>query len=60
MSDKTVTLESGQTSGGNANDLTPITGDFVDFIKPQLEYTHSSDDIDYGTKTYTMTFDVTD
>ena len=37
-----------------------VTGDFVDFIKPELEYTHSSLDINHGTKIYTMTFDMTD
>ena len=37
-----------------------VKGDFVDFIKPELEYTHSSSDINHGTKTYTMTFDITD
>ena len=37
-----------------------VNGEFVDFIKPDLEYIHQSSDVNKGTKTYTMTFDITD
>ena len=37
-----------------------VNGEFVDFIKPDLEYIHQSSDVNTGTKTYTMTFDITD
>ena len=37
-----------------------VNGEFIDFIKPDLEYIHQSSDVNTGTKTYTMTFDITD
>ena len=37
-----------------------VKGDFVDFIKPDLKYTHQSTDIQTGNKKYVMTFDITD
>ena len=51
-----------KTSGGavNTNDKTQITGNFVDFIKPDLKYVHQSSDINKDGKSYTMTFTVTD
>ena len=44
----------------NKNDETTIDGDFVDFIKPNVTYKYSTSDIDYGNKTFTMVFDITD
>ena len=44
----------------NVNDETKLTGEFVDFIKPNVTYKHSAEDIDKSGKTYTMVFDVTD
>ena len=35
----------GDSSGGNVNDLTPITGEFIDFIKPNVTYEYYSTDI---------------
>ena len=40
--------------------LRTVTGDFVDYIKPDIEYTHQSSDVDTGNKKYTMTFTITD
>ena len=48
------------TPTANVNDETTIVGDFVDYINPNLKYTHQSTDISTGSKTYTMTFDITD
>ena len=44
----------------NKNDETTIDGDFIDFIKPNATYKYSTSDIDYGNKTFTMVFDITD
>ncbi len=51
-----------KTSGGsvNTNDKTTIDADFVDFIQPKVTYQYAESDINYGTKTFTMTFDITD
>ena len=71
----TSTLANGQTitSGGNVilgdeitgayDDIKTINGDFIDFIKPELQYRHQLTDIDKtdpNEKKYTMTFDITD
>ena len=44
----------------NVNDKTTLQGDFVDFIKPEITYKYSASDIDYGNKTFTMDFEITD
>ena len=71
----TSTLENGQTitSGGNVilgdviegsyDTIKTINGDYVDFIKPDLQYIHQSTDIsksDPNDKKYIMTFSITD
>ena len=50
----------GVDTSNNASEATSITGDFVDFINPYLEYTHQSSDINTSNKTYTMKFRITD
>ena len=55
-----ITDESKDNSGGNSNEYKQMTGNFVDFIAPEITYVHGNGDIDYGNKTYTMVFDVTD
>ena len=47
-------------TNGNTSDETSIECDFVDLIKPYLEYTHQSSDISTTNKTYTMKFRITD
>ena len=44
----------------NVNEATTLQGDFVDFIKPEITYKYSASDIDYGNKTFTMDFEITD
>ena len=48
------------TTGNTLASTATFTGDYVDFIQPTLEYTHQTSNINTGTKTYTMTFEVID
>ena len=54
------TVKDTNTPTANVNAEKTIEGDFVDFIKPDLKYKYQSADINYGAKTYTMSFDITD
>ena len=47
-------------SGGNTNNLTPIDGDFVDFIKPDVNYIYSTSDINKTDKYFEMHFEIVD
>jgi len=47
-------------TANNTNITTPIVGDFVDFIAPDVTYIYSSSDIDKTNKTFKMEFDITD
>ena len=47
-------------TSNNTNAKTTVGADFVDFIQPKVLYKYASSDINYGTKTFTMTFDITD
>ena len=44
----------------NKNNATTITGDFVDFIKPEFTYVYSSGNINHTNKTLTVDFTVAD
>ena len=45
----------------NVNDkIDKLAVDFVDFIKPEITYKYLASDIDYGNKTFTMDFEITD
>ena len=47
-------------SSVNTNDSTTITGDFVDFIKPEFTYEYSETTIDHGNKKVTIIFSIAD
>ena len=53
-------VEDTNTPTSNKNVLTDITGEFIDFIKPNVTYQYSTSDINYDGKTFTMVFDITD
>ena len=44
----------------NSNDVTTVTGEFVDYIAPEVTYKYASSDINYTDKTYVMEFEITD
>jgi len=65
VKDIQVTNPNGETAGGNLNDKTTLTGEFVDFIKPNVTYDYSASDIirnhaNKDARKFIMVFDVTD
>ena len=55
-----IAADAVQDTSQNKNNATTITGDFVDFIKPEITYIYSSGNIDPTTKTLTVDFTVAD
>ena len=55
-----IAADAVQDTSENKNTETTITGDFVDFIKPEITYIYSSGNIDPATKTLTVDFTVAD
>ena len=45
---------------GNQNDETEMQGDFVDFVKPQIEYSYTENDINKEEDSVKLVFDVID
>ena len=55
-----IAADAVQDTSQNKNNATTITGDFVDFIKPEFTYVYSSGNIDHTNKTLTVDFTVAD
>ncbi len=55
-----IAADAVQDTSQNKNNATTITGDFVDFIKPEITYIYSSGNIDHTNKTLTVDFTVAD
>ena len=55
-----IAADAVQDTSQNKNNATTITGDFVDFIKPEITYVYSSGNIDHTNKTLTVDFTVAD
>ena len=55
-----IAADAVQDTSQNKNNATTITGDFVDFIKPEFTYVYSSGNINHTNKTLTVDFTVAD
>ena len=55
-----IAADAVQDTSKNKNVATTITGDFVDFIKPEFTYVYSSGNINHTNKTLTVDFTVAD
>ena len=55
-----IAADAVQDTSQNKNNATTITGDFVDFIKPEFTYVYADSDINHTTKTLTAVFKVAD
>ena len=55
-----IAADAVQDTSQNKNNATTITGDFVDFIKPEFTYVYSSGNINHTNKTLTVDFTVSD
>ena len=55
-----IAADAVQDTSQNKNNATTITGDFVDFIKPEITYIYSSGNIDHTNKTLTVDFTAAD
>ena len=47
-------------SSGSGNAATTITGEYVDFVNPDITYKFAETDIDYDNKSFKMQFEITD